>query len=110
MHYKFYFICLLSLVACSSKDDEPTITFPVPQDKWVRLTNHTAEDFHPSYSPNGQRVLFDSNREGHHEVYTIKVDGTDLQRLTQGSIDNDHPRWSPNGSKILFESDNGNVD
>jgi TolB protein len=109
MHQKFLLLCLLSLIACSSKDDEPTITFPIPQEQWVRLTNHSAEDFHPSFSPDGQRVLFDSNREGHHEVYTVKTDGTDLQRLTQGpTIDNDHPRWSPDGTHIVFESDQGN--
>lgn len=75
----------------------------IPTEKWIRVTNDKADDFHPSFSPDGKYILFDSEREGHTEVYTANADGTSLRRLTPGTWASDHPQWFPDG-KILFES------
>ncbi len=48
------------------------------------------------------RILFEYNRDGNHEIYTMNADGTDVQRLIDSGGEN--PSWSPDGSRILFES------
>ena len=36
----------------------------------------------PSWSPNGKLLAFFSNRSGNFEIYTIKIDGSNLKQLT----------------------------
>lgn len=39
-------------------------------------------DVTPAWSPDGRKLVFSSDRNGHFEIYTINTDGTGLQRLT----------------------------
>ncbi|MEY4561101.1 MAG: hypothetical protein RLZZ618_378 [Pseudomonadota bacterium] len=49
------------------------------------------------------QLVFDSDRAGNHEIYTMKTDGTAITRLTQDTrYENWWPRVSPDRSKILF--------
>lgn len=61
-----------------------------------------------SLSPNGERVLFSSDREGCESIFSMNVDGSDLQNLTPGDLAdvacNYRPRWSPDGEQIAFVS------
>lgn len=67
-------------------------------------------DAYPMLSPDGARIVFQSNRSGNMELYTAKPDGSDLRRLTQTSYDEGTPVWSPDGQKILYaaELESGN--
>ena len=47
-----------------------------------RLTINRRSDWHPSWSPDGERIAFASDREGNFEIYVINADGKNLQRLT----------------------------
>ena len=76
----------------------------IPQEKWIRITNQEGDDFHPSFSPDGKHILFDSQRDGHGEVYVANVDGTGASRITNSNAANDHPHWFPSGERIIFES------
>lgn len=85
-----------------------------------------AEESAPRWSPDGQRIAFHSDRDAfprpdearNLEIYTMKVDGSDVTRLTF----NDHsgggsrsfpgldltaydvfPAWSPDGTRIVFQ-------
>ena len=70
----------------------------------MRLTNTNALDTGPSWSPNGNKIAFASNRDGKTEIYVMDVDGSNVSRLTNNLTDDDFPRWSPDNHKILFHS------
>lgn len=70
----------------------------------TRLTENTAEDFSPAWSPDGSKIAFVSNRDGNSEIYVMSADGSGQTRLTNNGADDLFPAWSPNGSKIAFSS------
>lgn len=71
----------------------------------VRLTNNSAQDMQPSWSPDGERIAFASNRDGKTEIYVMDTDGSNVLRLTNNEASDGFPRWSPDSRKILFLSD-----
>ena len=72
------------------------------------LTDHPAFDgWRPTWSPDGARIAFWSNRDGNDEVYTMQADGSDVRRLTDAPADDANPAWSPDGTQIAFTSDRG---
>ena len=67
-----------------------------------RLTNHPAADFHPSWSPDGQKIAFTSYRSGGNiQIFVMDSDGQNPIRLTDEVWDQD-PVWSPDGQQIAF--------
>lgn len=48
-----------------------------------------------SYSPDGQKVVFASNRDGNNEIYIMNKDGTQQTRLTINSADDSGAVWGP---------------
>ena len=70
-----------------------------------RLTNNRRYDWHPSWSPDGERIAFTSDRKGefqNFEIYVMDADGGNEQRLTENRVDDGHPSWSPDGKRIAF--------
>jgi len=65
----------------------------------------SADDFYPSWSPDGIRIVFFSDRDGNYEIYTMNPDGSEQTRLTDNPADDRRPSWSPSGRKILFISE-----
>jgi eukaryotic-like serine/threonine-protein kinase len=68
-----------------------------------QLTNDPARDRAPSWSPDGSRILFTSNRSGKYEAWTIRPDGSELTQVTKLSAhDVFGPAWAPDGRHIGF--------
>ncbi|MGC1120749.1 MAG: hypothetical protein WBA22_06610 [Candidatus Methanofastidiosia archaeon] len=62
-------------------------------------------DGEPSWSPDGEKILFVSDREGNFDIYVMNADGSSPQNLTRNSAWDSEPAWSPDGAKIVFASD-----
>jgi len=68
----------------------------------------------PMLSPDGQRLLFSSNRNdlsdngiNNLDIYVMDIDGSVLTQLThyqRNNYSNRDAAWSPDGNKILFET------
>jgi dipeptidyl aminopeptidase/acylaminoacyl peptidase len=69
-----------------------------------RLTSAPRHDRHPSWSPDGKFLAFESNRDGDFQIYTIPADGGEAVRLTKLSTGATQPVWSPDGGRIAFVS------
>jgi signal transduction histidine kinase len=64
-----------------------------------------------SWSPQGDRVVFTTKRDGNFEIYVANADGSEPLNLTRSSGYDTQPSWSPDGRRIAFTSGRGgNVD
>jgi Tol biopolymer transport system component len=78
------------------------------------LTDDEGTDKLPSWSPDGSKIAFNSERfdaskddyaDGE-DIFTVNAKGGSIEFLTENDATNTNPRWSPNGSKIAFVSNN----
>ena len=58
----------------------------------------------PSWSPDGSRIAFASNREGNWELYLVIVDTLETSRVTSNEAVDRRPAWTPGGDQLAFVS------
>lgn len=63
------------------------------------------ENAYPRASADGSKILFQSNRSGNWQLYTMNADGSDVRQITQGDHNYNFPDWSPDNRKVAFTSD-----
>ena len=61
--------------------------------QWVQLTHDGGRNDFPSWSPDGRHMVFQSNRSGSVQIWTMLADGSKLQQLTFTGR-NTQPNWS----------------
>jgi Tol biopolymer transport system component/DNA-binding winged helix-turn-helix (wHTH) protein len=72
----------------------------------VKLISSSQEDDNPQYSPDGKKVVFDSDRSGTYESWVCDSDGRHPFRLVSSSeiTGTGSPRWSPDGRHIVLDA------
>ena len=69
------------------------------------LIGSTRQEFAARYSPDGQRIAFESDRTGNLEIWTCNSEGQVCQQVTSiGSAFSGYPSWSPDGKQVVFYS------
>lgn len=58
-------------------------------------TRNNASDLSPSWSPDGSRIVFYSDRDGNEEIYVMDSNGANQTRLTNDPAVDKSPRWAP---------------
>ncbi len=71
----------------------------------TNLTNSPGTDYAPSWSPDGAKLLFSSDRDGNFEIYVMNADGSGVLRLTNDPGTDQYPAWSADGAYIAFNTD-----
>jgi len=59
-------------------------------------------DQRPQYSPSGDLIAFEANRESSSDIYTITPYGSEIERITSHGYYPSAPHWSPDGEKIAY--------
>jgi TolB protein len=66
----------------------------------IQITH--AQNFDPSPSPDGKKLVFISMLTGKEQLFTMDADGKNIAQLTRDDADHEDPAWSPDGKKIAF--------
>jgi tol-pal system beta propeller repeat protein TolB len=70
-----------------------------------QLTGRQFNNWHPVWSPNGQRIAFVSSRDGGSgQLYVMNADGSAQRRITRSNALDDEPAWSPDNRTLVFSS------
>ncbi|MDD2715237.1 MAG: DPP IV N-terminal domain-containing protein [Candidatus Wallbacteria bacterium] len=91
----------LAFVTIAPSTDEIVLS-SIDGTQLTQLTVNWDFDSFPCFSPDGNRLIFQSNRNGHQQILRMSIDGGDVAALTQGQTDDLIPAYSPDGSRIAF--------
>lgn len=100
---------LRSAIVFTSTRDAPTIDPNAAAEIYLmngdgtdprRLTENTAGEAFAALSPDGKKIVFDSNRNMRGEIFLMDTDGSYQTLLTRGSS----ATWSPDGKNIAFHA------
>jgi Tol biopolymer transport system component/DNA-binding winged helix-turn-helix (wHTH) protein len=81
------------------------LTAAHPEESAVRLIDSTRSQMVARYSPDGARIVFQSNRSGSTEIWTTDSQGADPDRLTSfNGPFTSAPSWCSDGRRIAFDS------
>ena len=65
------------------------------------------DDIGPTWSPDGTRIAFASDRDGDFDVYLMNADGSGVRQVTTEPRDDRYPAWSPDGTRIAYRGYSG---
>ncbi len=117
-------VCIAAiLTACAQTQDDTSQPTGTPTHEVIeracerlsreclnQLTDDSAQDGFPSWSPDGKQILFsryggDASPEKT-GLWLVSPEGGEARQLT--TVIGEHPDWSPDGRYIVFDGDYGN--
>lgn len=125
---RFLFASLVTLVVASFATAAPIklarhpdyhagkIVFSYLGDLWIanedgtgarRITDHTARDIYPRFSPDGKWIAFSSNRYGNNDVFVVPAEGGSAKQLTFHSGNDEVVGWTRDGKSVVFRAARG---
>lgn len=92
-------------IAFSSNRDGNSEIYLMDPDcsKVERLTYTDSDDYDPSWSPDGRKIVYAC--EGRGGICVMNADGTDMELIIRSDKGFTRPKWSPDGTEILFSTD-----
>ncbi len=88
-------IMLITNIKDVIKGNEPNL---------IILTSGKWEDRNPEWSPDGSRIIFQTNRLGNWDIFETSIDGSDLKPFIATLADEVEPDWSPDRRWIIFST------
>ncbi|MDF1544637.1 MAG: hypothetical protein P1R58_05995 [bacterium] len=80
--------------------------------KPIQLTNNSAANFGPYFSPDQSRVIFCSNMDDptkrNFDLYLVNVETKEIERVTYNETFDGFPMFSHDGKKFVFASNRNN--
>jgi serine/threonine protein kinase/roadblock/LC7 domain-containing protein len=73
-----------------------------PAERW--LTRGNSSDRQPVYSPDGQSILFSSNRSGNLDLWQMNLGTGSVRKITDDAAEDWDPAYTPDGKKIVWSS------
>jgi TolB protein len=68
------------------------------------ITQHPADDYNPSWSPNGEFIVFERKIAANDiQIFKLEVATGWTDKLTDGPLPHRYPTWSPEGDLIAYE-------
>lgn len=78
-----------------ASSEEPGLTL-------IRLTEDEGSDVNGTWSPDGSRIAWETNRDGTFQIWVMNSDGSDPRPLTRGPAIHGWPQWSPDGQRLVY--------
>jgi Tol biopolymer transport system component len=76
-----------------------------------QITRLGGANFGPSWTPDGQRIIFSSNhqnpRSRNFDLFLVNLDGTGLEQITNHPEFDGFPMFSPDGRRLIWASNRG---
>ncbi|MGH7506961.1 MAG: amidohydrolase family protein, partial [Longimicrobiales bacterium] len=77
-------------------------TLPIDGGSARRLTSGLAFDGQPRFSPDGERIVFTSDRSGGENLWILSLDLADTVQVTKGDKERyQSPEWTPDGNYVV---------
>jgi TolB protein len=64
---------------------------------------------HPVWSPDGQKIAYESREQGNADIFVINPNGTGMKQMTNSLTWDGSPIWTKDGQYIVFNSSRDNL-
>ncbi len=92
--YSSFFVMGLVLAGCAWS---PTVVIP--------LHAMPGNAVHPVWSPDGKKLIFESDVAGNWDIWMVNRDGTGLKQISRQPSNDRFPSFSPDGGRLAYASD-----
>jgi Tol biopolymer transport system component len=88
--------------AVTVDDAERVLTLDLASGTLQVIGDVPGSSSYPSWSPDGTRLAFVSDREGSKQVFVSNWNGSGLHRVTSGTGEKIDPSWMPDNKRVVF--------